>query len=93
MKRFIKKDKYWEGTVVVKNHQECLSAAITLDLRDAATKSAIRPAYFDDGYFFLMPGESKEIHFQVDIDKIVDAPILQIGGYNVKLQNILLKGK
>lgn len=93
VKHFIKKGRYWEGTVVVKNSQEYLAAAITLDLRDSEMRSAIRPVYFDDGYFFLMPGESKEIHFQVDINKVVDAAVLQIGGYNVKQQNVLLEGK
>lgn len=49
-----------------------------------------RPAYFDDGYFYLMPGESKEVCFQVDCKERVDKLLLRVDGYNVELKDILL---
>ena len=67
-----------------------LAAAIALTLRDAKTDAAVRPAYFDDGYFYLMPGESKEVCFQVDCKEGVDKLLLRVDGYNVELKDILL---
>ena len=52
--------------------------------------AAVRPAYFDDGYFYLMPGESKEVCFQVDCKERVDKLLLRVDGYNVELKDILL---
>ena len=46
--------------------------------------------YFDDGYFYLMPGESKEIRFQVDCKEGVDKMLLRVDGYNVESKDILL---
>jgi hypothetical protein len=51
--------------------------AIKLTLRDAETGQRILPAYYDDNYFSLLPGESREFHIgfqsknkkiQVDLD-------------------------
>ena len=67
-----------------------MAAAIALTLRDAKTDAAVRPAYFDDGYFYLMPGESKEVCFQVDCKERVDKLLLRVDGYNVELKDILL---
>ena len=44
----------------------------------------------DDGYFYLMPGESKEIRFQVDCKEGVDKMLLRVDGYNVESKDILL---
>ncbi|MDD3038277.1 hypothetical protein [Bacteroides sp.] len=38
-------------------------------------------------------GESKEIHFQADADKIDGTTFLRVGGYNVKQAKRLLKRK
>lgn len=90
VKNFTKKANHCEGKLIVKNPGQYLAAAIALTLRDAKTDAPIRPAYFDDGYFYLMPGESKEIRFQVDCKEGVDKMLLRVDGYNVELKDILL---
>ena len=90
MKNFTEKANHCEGKLVVKNPGQYLAAAIALTLRDAKTDASIRPAYFDDGYFYLMPGESKEIRFQVDCKEGVDKMLLRVDGYNVESKDILL---
>ena len=40
--------------------------------------------------FLLMPGESKEVCFQVDCKEGVDKLLLRVDGYNVELKDILL---
>ena len=90
VKNFAKKANHYEGKLIVKNPGQYLAAAIALTLRNAKTDAPIRPAYFDDGYFYLMPGESKEIRFQVDCKEGVDKMLLRVDGYNVESKDILL---
>ena len=90
VKNFTKKANYYEGKLIVKNPRQYLAAAIALTLRNAKTDVAVRPVYFDDGYFYLMPGESKEVRFRVDCKEGVDKLLLRVDGYNVQLKNILL---
>ena len=90
VKNFAKKANHYEGKLIVKNPGQYLAAAIALTLRNAKTDASIRPAYFDDGYFYLMPGESKEIRFQVDCKEGVDKMLLRVDGYNVESKDILL---
>lgn len=85
------KGKHWQGTLTVRNPEKHLAAAITLELRDEKTGAAIRPAYFDDGYFYLMPGESKEVHFEVDCKEEAHKLLLRVGGYNIQSKDISLK--
>ena len=66
VKNFAKKANHYEGKLFVTNTGQYLSAAIALTFMNSKTDAPIRPAYFDDGYFYLMPGEFKEIRFQVD---------------------------
>jgi len=61
---------------------------VKLNLRDAKTNERILPAYFSDGYFTLMPGESRDI--EVDYpDNRKDAEMkITAEAYNVKQQVI-----
>ena len=87
---FCRKGEYYEGIVELKNPGKYLAFAVTLGLRNAMTNTAIRPVYFDDGYFSLMPGESKRIYFQVAAKQIRDTMELQVGGYNVQTKKMSL---
>ena len=88
---FCRKGEYYEGIVELKNPGKYLAFAVTLGLRNAMTNTAIRPVYFDDGYFSLMPGESKRIYFQVAAKQIRDTMELQVGGYNVQTKKMSLQ--
>ena len=90
VKNFVRKANRYEGSIVVKNPGKYLAAAIALTLRDAKSGAAIRPVYFDDGYFHLMSGESKEVRFHVDCKERIEKMLLRVEGYNVELKDILL---
>ena len=90
VKNFVRKANRYEGSIVVKNPGKYLAAAIALTLRDAKSGAAIRPVYFDDGYFYLMSGKSKEVRFHVDCKEGIEKMLLRVEGYNVELKDILL---
>jgi hypothetical protein len=50
--------------VTVSNHGKVPALAIRLTLRDAKTGERILPAYYEDNYFSLLPGESRNIRIE-----------------------------
>lgn len=91
VKRFSKQDGYWEGVAEVKNPGKQLAVAVVLGVRDGDSKKAVRPVYFDDGYFCLMPGESKRVTFRVDSERMPEQAVLQVEGYNVPTATLPLR--
>lgn len=71
-------------TFKVKNTSKIIAVSVKLNLRDKLTQKAILPAYFTDGYFNLLSGESKTI--KVDYDPSLKLENLNISadGYNVE---------
>ena len=71
-------------TFKVKNTSKTIAMSVKLNLRDKLTGKAILPAYFTDGYFNLLSGESKTI--KVDYDPSLKLENLNISadGYNVE---------
>jgi hypothetical protein len=61
--------------------------AIKLTLRDAGTGARILPAYYDDNYFSLLPGESREIRIECPPAK--DKVRLDLSGWNIQQATIL----
>ncbi len=74
--------------VQINNPSKNLAISVKLNLRDAATNNRILPAYFDDGYFTLLPGESKKI--SLDYPANITRKLVKITAeaYNVKQQLI-----
>ena len=74
-------DKISDHQYKITNVSKTPAVAVKLNLVNAATKQIILPAYFSDGYFNLLPGESK----LVDVDRTdkQDA-LISAEGYNVK---------
>lgn len=91
IKTLVNKGKCGEGILIVKNSGKHLAVAVTLELRDGEAGTPIRSVYFDDGYFCLMPGESKEVHFQIDYKEQSGKMLMRVGGYNLKSKDIQLK--
>ena len=69
-----------EGEKCVKNGRLCYEAEITnrgksvalgvkLNVRDAETHEAVLPAYVSDGYFNLLPGETRIIYVEIPAEK------------------------
>jgi hypothetical protein len=55
--------------------------AVKLNMVNTLTKQIILPAYFSDGYFNLLPGESKQISV---LRTGRQKASLMISGYNIK---------
>jgi hypothetical protein len=51
-------------TVKIKNTGASMAVGIKLSLIDKKTSAQVLPAYFSDGYFNLLPGETREISIE-----------------------------
>jgi hypothetical protein len=56
--------------------------AIKLTLRNAQTGERILPAYYEDNYFSLLPGQSRE--FRVEAGPTAEHAQLDLDGWNVE---------
>jgi hypothetical protein len=54
---------------------------VRLTLRDAGTGERVLPVYYDDNYFSLLPGESRE--FRIETRVVVGKPEVNLTGWNV----------
>jgi hypothetical protein len=52
-----------EKSARVTNTGKTIAAGVHMQLRDRQTKARILPAYFSDGWFNLLPGETREIQY------------------------------
>jgi len=74
-------DKINNHQYKISNTSKVPAIAVKLNLVNAASRSIILPAYFSDGYFNLLPGESKVVN--VDYAGKQDV-FVSADGYNVK---------
>ena len=65
----------------ITNQAKTLAIAIKPNLADASTGEIILPAFFSDGYFNLLPGESKLINVKQTSGRNAS---LMLSGYNIK---------
>ncbi len=77
-----------KNMIVIKNPTKVIALSIKLNLRNAATNERILPAYFSDGYFTLLPGESRKIAVDYPIENKGKDIVITAGGYNVKQQEL-----
>jgi len=68
----------------VKNTSKTIAVSVKLNLKDKITHNTILPAYFSDGYFNLLPGESKTIRVEFDHSLSSENLIILAEGYNAK---------
>jgi exo-1,4-beta-D-glucosaminidase len=70
--------------VTISNPSKDLAFFIRLKLDKARTQDEILPILWDDNYFSLLPGETREVAARYSIrDSGPDAPMLEIKGWNV----------
>lgn len=70
----------------LKNETDTPALNIKLNALDAATNEVVLPAYFSEGYFTLMPGESRKVKLS---KKNINTPIkVRVTGYNILSGNI-----
>ncbi|SHE32902.1 Glycosyl hydrolases family 2, TIM barrel domain [Mariniphaga anaerophila] len=83
VKNIVEENGKLRGTVLLHNASKSIAASISLDLRDRNSGKRVLPVYFNDGYFFMMPDEKKEVTFEVDKTNVMGALDLSVEGYNV----------
>ena len=74
------------GEIILSNPTDTVALTIKLNLRDGKTGQRILPAYFKDGYFFLMPGEKRTVQFEAPGEKVPAHVTITAEGYNVDRQ-------
>jgi hypothetical protein len=67
-----------------------MAVYIKLNARDSKTGKRILPAYISDGYFTLLPGETRIITADCQKDKITGSVKITAEGLNVPLQTIII---
>ncbi len=73
--------------VTVKNAGKVPALAVRLTLRDAKTGERILPAYYEDNYFSLLPGESRQI--QIETRSASKAAVrVSTDGWNIEPGNL-----
>jgi hypothetical protein len=82
--------RHTAGHLVIKgkitNPGKAPALEVRLTLRDAATGERILPVYYDDNYFSLLPGESRE--FRIETNVTADKPQLDLTGWNVAASSL-----
>lgn len=82
-------EKTGNKTIVqIKNSSKNMAVSVKLNLREAATDKRILPAYFEDGYFTMLPGETRKITLDVPADVKGKAVKVTAEAYNAKSQVI-----
>jgi hypothetical protein len=75
-------------TATVRNTGTVVAAMVRLSLRDAQTGDRILPAQYSENYFWLLPGESREVQVSwPDGQPRSGSPALLAEGYNVPATN------
>ena len=56
-----------------------------------AKMSPIRPSFYSDNFFSLVPGEKKTVTIETAEEKLAEGAILALKGWNVTIQKYKLK--
>jgi exo-1,4-beta-D-glucosaminidase len=70
--------------VTVKNPSSSLAFLVRLKLLDGASGPDVKPVFWDDNYFELAPGESREIGVAYKNKDVKNTPSVAVEGWNVK---------
>ena len=73
----------------VTNSTKVMAVSIKLNVRDSKTGKRVLPAYISDGYFTLLPGETKVIQADCQTDNLPALVKISAEGSNVPLQDII----
>ena len=67
--------------VTLENSGETPALMIRLKVKDSATGDLALPVWYSDNYFFLMPGESKEV--EVEVESLQGKAVFETEGLNL----------
>ena len=74
----------WVLDGVMKNESDTPALMIRLAVKGDKTACMMAPVLYNENYFSLMPGESKQIHITLaNADTQGERPILEVTGFNV----------
>jgi hypothetical protein len=77
-----------EYRVTLRNPSKSLAFFVWLRLQDAATGQPVRPAFYDDNFFSLLPGETRAVKIQfTDRLRFADTR-LRLDGWNIQSQTL-----
>ena len=73
----------------VTNPTKIMAVSIKLNVREIKSGKRVLPAYISDGYFTLLPGETRVIQAECQIDNLPASVKISAEGSNVPLQDII----
>jgi hypothetical protein len=74
----------WHLTTTLKNETSTPALMIRLKAVSSQSNQRILPVFYSDNYFFLMPGEEKEVKIKLyDLDAHGEKPSIEISGFNL----------
>lgn len=86
---FEKKGKETIAHVIIKNPTKDLAFFVHLKITKGPNGEEVLPAFWEDNYFSLLPGEKKEVNATFEIEDLEGkVPFLEVGGWNIKRKNI-----
>lgn len=76
---------HWKISTKVSNPAGSAAFSVRLKITGAASGERILPAFYDDNYFTLLPGEERTIEMRVeDADTRGEKPEVKVEGFNVQ---------
>jgi hypothetical protein len=79
-----KSGETWKLTTVLKNETTTPALMIRLKAVGEKSRERILPVFFSDNYFFLLPGEEKEVVITLkDADTNGQKPVIEVSGFNL----------
>lgn len=82
-------DNYYVD-IKMKNVSGSIAFFNQLQLLDKQQKP-VRPSFYTDNFFSLLPGESKSITIETSKDHVVEDPVLVVRGWNIVRKEFMLK--
>jgi hypothetical protein len=74
----------WKLTTILKNETATPALMIRLKAVGEKSRERILPVFFSDNYFFLLPGEEKEVVITLkDADTKGQKPVIEVSGFNL----------
>ena len=80
-----------QAVVSLRNTGTSTAAMVTLSLRDQRSGERILPAFYGDNYFWLLPGEARDVTVSWQATRGGDVPELVIDGYNLSALTVPLR--
>ena len=81
--------RYWVD-VTLRNVSNSIAFFNQLQFLDQ-NLSPVRPSFYTDNFFSLMPGESKSVTIETADQNLKNTPVLVIKGWNIERKQINLK--